>query len=97
MSLKCPRCGCPGVHKALQTYTHEISYRGRRRTMLRRRRECRHCGRQFQCREFVEDTEPGPPSPVNPLFTSEFLDPEPTSTPAPPIPAAASSPHNPYL
>lgn len=58
-----------------------MSYRGRVRIIQRRWRRCEHCEHTFWTREFIEDKEnTGEPSPVNPLFTRDFIN-EPVDNP----------------
>lgn len=43
MAIQCPNCGCKHL-PAKKTTTHEFTFRGRKITIVRRRRVCRHCG-----------------------------------------------------
>jgi transcriptional regulator NrdR family protein len=56
MSVTCLQCGChhcPVTHSTEYEYT----FRGKKHTMMRRRRVCRHCGRVFYTKEAPEEPE----------------------------------------
>jgi len=53
--IPCPRCGCTH-HRVV--YTRQVA------NFTRRRRECRHCGRQFWTTERAPEATNGPDEPL---------------------------------
>jgi hypothetical protein len=88
MAVRCPNCNCPHCPAKGPSIEKRIVYRGKRRIFQRRRRECVHCGHSFYTREFHEDKEPGPTSPMNPFFNrpdNDFEDKKPPQDPPNPF------------
>lgn len=52
--MECRACGCRQSY-VQNTYKTTITWRGRTRTHIRRRRVCRHCGVSFHTVEVPED------------------------------------------
>lgn len=60
--MRCPHCNC-GHHHVSHTWKLEVSWQGHPRTIIRRRRVCRHCKLPFTTVEHLEaEDQPGAPS-----------------------------------
>ena len=72
MGLKCPKChGC--LIKVTNTYSgHQFKWRGRTKTVIRRRRECEHCFHSWYTVEQDEaDVKDAVPKPADPSPTAD--------------------------
>jgi hypothetical protein len=59
--IECRDCGCK-MSTVTNTWTKDVKYHGKKRTIVRRRRVCTHCGLPFVTVETYEDDEnPGMP------------------------------------
>jgi len=54
MSLRCPQCFSQ-FSKVTHTYTNTVSYKGRTKTVVLRRRKCKHCGTAYKAVETLEE------------------------------------------
>lgn len=52
--MGCRFCGCR-MNEVRETEIHEVTYHGKKRTIVKRRRVCRHCGLSFNTVETYED------------------------------------------
>jgi len=58
--IRCPSCCCNHC-PVVNTYQREVNFHGKTKTIIRRRRECRHCLRTFFTTEDYEPDEDAPP------------------------------------
>lgn len=54
--IECRYCGCR-MNSVTHVESHEVQYMGRKRTITKRYRKCRHCGLQFTTIETYEDDD----------------------------------------
>lgn len=86
--LECPNCGCRVGNKITHSVPREITWRGVKRTTIRRRRVCRHCGLPWTTVEHIED-ENNPGFPDAPPVVEHPDDPDEPNT--------NGRPSNPYV
>lgn len=58
--MECRQCGCQHC-PVTGTREHEVSFRGKRRKIIRRYRKCRYCGLSFSTVESYETDNKGEP------------------------------------
>jgi len=75
-SIRCPVCWCRYC-PVVNTYPRQVIFRGKAKTIIRRRRVCRHCGLPFYTIETYEaEASPGLPEDASPLDNGEGQRPE---------------------
>lgn len=54
--IECRYCGCR-MSTVVNSQAHEVFYHGKRRTIIKRYRQCRHCGLAYTTIEVYEDED----------------------------------------
>lgn len=55
-SIECRFCGCR-MNEVTHTWVFDVTYHGKKRTIIKRRRVCRHCKLPYTTIETYEDEE----------------------------------------